>query len=89
MMTGYIWAVLWFVLAAYLFYMGFKRSKTFFIAAPFFVFLGGWALADIFLEQNLMEGIYGWIYRGVALVVLVIYLAVYFKYKRDGRGGAE
>ena len=82
MMTGYVWAVLWFILAAYLFYLAFKESRFFFIVAPFFIFLGGWALADELLDTDLMAGVWGWIYRGVALIVLIVYGVIYFVSKR-------
>ena len=85
MITGYIWAVLWFILAAYLFYLAFRESRLFFIIAPFFVFLGGWALADELLEVDLMGGVYGWIYRGVAVIVLIIYGVIFFNTKRKNR----
>ena len=84
MIPSYIYAVLWFVLAAYLIYIAIRETKFFFVPAAFFVFLGVWALVDIFVEPNLMSGVYGWIYRGVSLLVLIICAVWYFFKKKNG-----
>lgn len=84
MIPSYIYVILWYVLAAYLFYMAIKESKFFFLLAGFFIFLGTWALVDIFVDVDLMAGVYGWIYRGVAIVVLILCAVKYFKMKKGG-----
>ena len=84
MIPSYIYAVLWYILAAYLIYMAIKETRFFFVPAAFFVFLGTWALVDLFIEPDLMSGVYGWIYRGVALVVLIICTVWYFLKKKSG-----
>ena len=82
MISGYIYAALWFAIAGYLFYIAVKESRFFFIIAPFFVFLGVWALVDELIETDLMGGIYGWIYRGVALIMLIICGVRYYLAKK-------
>ena len=84
MIPSYLYVILWYVLAAYLIYQGVKENRFFFIPAVFFIFLGSWALADIFVEADLMNGVYGWIYRGVAVVVLIICALKYFQSKKSG-----
>ena len=83
MISGYIFAAAWFLLAGYLFYAGFKESKFFFFLSAFFVFLGIWALLDELLEADLMDGAFGWIYRGVALVILIVTVVYYYRSKKN------
>ena len=82
MITGWVYAALWFVIAGYFFYLAVRESRFFFFIAPFFVFLGAWALADELMAADLMGGVFGWIYRGVGVVALVICLVKYFTLKR-------
>jgi len=83
MISGYIYAAVWFILAAYLFYVGIKENRFFLIVAPFFVFLGGWALADELTAVDLMSGAYGWIYRGVAILMLIICALKYYLHRKN------
>ena len=83
MITGWVYAVLWFVIAAYFFYLAVKEDRFFFFLAPFFVFLGAWALADELMTVDLMSGVYGWIYRGVGIVMLVICLIKHYLHKKN------
>ena len=82
MILDYLFAGLWFILAVYLFIMACKGHRFLFIVAPFFLFLGGWALANALTAVDLMDGVYGWIYRGVAILMLIICGIRYYFYKR-------
>ena len=84
MIPSYIYVILWYLLAAYLIYMAVKVNRFFFLPSGFFVFLGTWALVDLFVEPDLMTGVYGWIYRGVALAVLIICAVWYYLSKKRG-----
>ena len=84
MISGYIYAAVWFILAAYLFYVAVKESRFFFIVAPFFVFLGVWALANELVETDLMSGVYGWIYRGTAMIMLIVCAVKYYLTRKGG-----
>ena len=79
-MTGWLTVIVWFLLAAYLIYSCIRRYRTpiMYILSAFMVFLGVWELIDVLTEVNMKAGVYGWIYRGVALVVLVLCLIWYF-----------
>ena len=83
MIPSYIYVVLWYVLAAYLLYIAIKEDKFFFIPAAFFVFLGTWALVNNLIEADLMSGVYGWIYRGVAVLALISCAVKYFLSKKN------
>lgn len=83
MISGYLYAAVWFVLAVYLFSVAVRESRFFFLLSAFFVFLGVWALVDELIEPDLMAGVYGWIYRGTAIVVLIICIVRYYFYKKN------
>ena len=82
---GYLYTVVWLLIAGYMLYFGLRRNRTpiIFILSGFLVFLAGWELVDTISELNLKTGMYGWIYRGVALVVLVICLIWMFRGRRE------
>lgn len=79
-MTGYIYTAVWLLLAAYMIYVTVKRYRTpiMFILSGFMVFLAVWELVNVLTPVDLKAGVYGWVYRGVALVVLVLCLVWYF-----------
>lgn len=84
MISPYIYIVLWYLLAAYLFYMALRESRFFFILSGFFIFLGTWALVDVLIDTDLMAGVYGWIYRITAIVVLILCFLKYYFSKKQG-----
>lgn len=81
--TGYIYSAMWLIIAVYLFFTAIKESKFFFLLSGFFLFLSGWYLADeLITTVDLFSGVYSWIFRGVALAVLVISAIAYLKYRK-------
>ena len=81
---GWLYTVVWFLIAGYILYTYItrERSPILLILSGFLVFLGVWELIDVFNEANMKAGVYGWIYRGVALVVLVACLIWMFISRR-------
>ena len=79
-MIGYLYTAVWFLIAAYLIYTAIARYRKpiLFLLSGFVVFLGIWELVNIFTEFDMKSGVYGWIYRGVAGVVLIMCLIWYF-----------
>ncbi|MBQ9679138.1 MAG: hypothetical protein IJV48_00435 [Ruminococcus sp.] len=77
---GYVYTVVWFLLAAYLIYSAVKRYRMpiMYILSGFMVFLGVWELINTLSPIDLKSGVYGWIYRGVAAVILILCLIWYF-----------
>ena len=77
---GWMYTAVWFLIAAYLIYTAIARYRTaiVWVLAGFMVFLGVWELVNTLIDIDLKSGVYGWIYRGVALVVLVLCLIWYF-----------
>ncbi len=84
MISSYLYVVLWYVLALYLLYIAVKYDRFFFVPAAFFVFLGTWALVNNLTETDLMSGVYGWIYRGVAILALILCAVKYYLSKKSG-----
>lgn len=81
--SGYIYAALWLIIAVYLFYQAFKETKFLFFLSGFFLFLSGWYLCDELLTDiNMFEGVYSLVFRGIAVVVLVVCAIKYLSYRK-------
>ena len=80
--TGYVYAAMWLILAVYMFYLAFKHSKFLFVLSGFFLFSAVWQLTDKLIETNLFAPPYSYIYRGVAVVVLIACIVVYSKIRK-------
>ncbi len=76
---AYVYTGIWFLVGLILITRMGKENKIFYAAGGFFLFLGGWWLADILLEADLMAGPWSWVLRGVSAVMLVILGAFYMK----------
>lgn len=88
--TGYVYAATFLIIAVYLFIQAFKNHKILFLLSAYFLFMGGWYLTNELLTGiNLFEGMYSWIFRGVALVVLIICAIVYVIYQRNKQDDTE
>lgn len=83
MATGYLFTALWFILAVYLFVMAVRQYRILFLLSGFMAFLGVWELLDTLSEADMKSGVYGWIYRGVAAVVLIICIIWYYLHTRN------
>lgn len=81
--TGYVYAAMWLILAVYMFYLAFKHSKFLFVLSGFFLFSFVWQLTDKLIETNLFAPPYSFIYRGVAIVVLIVCIVVYSKLRKE------
>ncbi len=82
--SGYIYSAVWLIIAIYLFVQAFKETKFLFFLSSFFLFLSGWYFAnEILTSVNLFEGVYSWIFRGVAIVVLIVCAVAYLKYRKN------
>lgn len=78
--SGYVYSALWFILAIYTFYHAVKNYRFLFLISGFFVFMGGWYLADELLTGiDLFSGVYGYIYKGVAIAVLIVCVVIYLR----------
>lgn len=81
---GWLYTVVWFAIAVYLFVMALRENRFLFVLSGFMVFLGVWELINTLTEVDMKSGTYGWIYRGVAAVVLVGCLIWYYWRRNKG-----
>lgn len=86
---GYIYTALWFVLAILLFVKFRKESRIIYVLCAYFLYAGGWWLANQLLEVDLMAGVYGWVFRGISVVMLVMLAVVYISEKRSHTASAS
>lgn len=82
----YVYAVMWFLIGLILIWRMRKENRVFIFAGGIFLFMGAWWLADALMPQiDLFTGAYGWIFRGVMAVALIVTVLVFFRQKkRDG-----
>lgn len=76
----YLYTALWFLIAIILFVF-FRREGRLIVVSIFtFLFMGCWRLANILItDVDLMNGIYGWIFKGVVLAALVVGIIFYMR----------
>lgn len=82
----YVYAVMWFVMAMMLIFKFSKENKIFYLAGALFLIFGFWWLFDALLPNvNLFAGMYGWIFKGIIAVVLVIIAIFYINYRKNNK----
>lgn len=81
---GYLYAAVWLLIAGYLLFTAIRRNRTpiLFVLSGFMVFMAVWEFIDTVSPADMKSGAYGWIYRGVALVALLICLIWFFMSRR-------
>ena len=79
---GYVYSAMWFVIAIILVVRFRKENKAVWGIAGYFAFMGCWWLADQMITVDLLNGIYGWIFRGISAVMIAVFIAVYFHEKQ-------
>ncbi len=81
---GYVYAVLWFAVGMILVFKMGKENKAFFAVGGFFFFWGIWQTLNEILTVDMYVGIYGWIFKGTALLALILcVLVVYGERKKS------
>lgn len=86
----YFYAGLWFLVGLMLIFSFSKENKVFIPAGIFFLFLGGWWLANALLpEVDLFAGGYGIALRVISLVALGGLGFVFVKEYRKGEKAAK
>lgn len=86
----YVYAGMWLIIGLLLIFRFGRENKIFYAAGGFFIFMGGWWLVDALIETDLFTGVWGWIFRGVMAVALILMcLAYYRSRKEDKRNNAK
>lgn len=84
----YIYAVMMLAAGLILIFSLSKENKVFYVAGGYFLFLGGWWLADGLLpEADLFAGGWGIAFKVITALVLVVLVAVFVKEYRKKGGG--
>lgn len=79
---GFVYAGLWLVLAALLFFRFRSQSKVVYLLTIYFLFLSIWWAVNEFISVDILNGFYGWILRGVSAVMLGLCLVVYYSERK-------
>ena len=79
---GYVYAGMWFIIAIILIVRFRKESKVIYVLSAYFAVMGCWWLVNEFVSIDLLNGTYGWILRGVSVVVLVSAVIAYYMEKK-------
>lgn len=80
-----VYIILWGVMALYCYAMAHKVSNILYIAGVFFTFMFGWNLVNYIIPTDLMTGMYGWIYRGIAIAFLTVIVILYALMKKNNK----
>lgn len=78
----YVYAGLWLICGLLLLFRFGKESRVFYALGGFFLFLGAWWLANIFLPVNLFEGAWLWVLRGLSACALALAVYGYYAEKK-------
>lgn len=77
---GYFYAVMWLIVGLLLIFKISKENKIFYLLGAYFIYMGAWWGVNEYLpEVNLFDGVYGWIFKGISFVILVIIVVFYVK----------
>jgi len=81
----YVYAAMWFIVGLILIFRMGRENRIFYAAGAFFLFLGGWWLADAINPMNLLTGPWSMILRGVTAVALVLMCVAFFKENKKNK----
>ena len=85
MFLDIVYVVVWGIMTGYCFYSAHKVHNILYLAGVFFLFLFGWNLVDLILPVDLMTGITGWVFRGISLLFLLVFLGYYIKLRKSNK----
>ena len=77
---GYFYAVMWLIAGLLLIFTVSKENKIFYFLGAYFLFMGSWwGINEYLHDVNLFDGVYGWVFRGISAIVLIIIIVFYIK----------
>ncbi len=74
---GYVYSGLWFLIAILLFVRFRGEGKVVYVLSGYFVIMGIWWLINQMVQIDLMSGVYGWVFRGISALMLVVLVVTY------------
>ncbi len=89
--TEYAYAALWLLSGLLLIFRFGRENKVFYALGAFFLLLGAWWLADIFVPEDLFAGVWVWVLRvlGAGALLLAVYAYYGEKKKADKKKALE
>ena len=81
-MEAYVYMALWFICGILMIFRFGKENMIFYWLGAFFLFMGGWWLADILLPVDLFQGPWPWVLRGVSVCALAAAIWAYYNEKK-------
>lgn len=81
-MMSYLYAAMFGLIGLLLIFRLGKENKLFYLAGSAFIFMGGWWFIKEYFKLDLFHGAWGWIFRGMMAVLLVIFLVAYFRERK-------
>ena len=79
---AYVYAGMFFLAALILIFRLGKENKIFYFTGGLFLFMSAWWLLDELLQVDLFHGTWGWVFRGVIAVAVVIIGLTYCKERK-------
>lgn len=79
---AYVYAGMFFLAALILIFRLGKENKIFYFTGGLFLFMSAWWLLDELLQVDLFHGTWGWVFRGVIAVAVVIIGLTYWKERK-------
>lgn len=77
-----VYVVMWGLIAVYCFYSAHKLSPVLYLLGVFFVFMFAWYLINNLIPTDLFSGVYGIVFRCVALAFLIALIVIYIVIKK-------
>ena len=81
----YVYAGLWLVVGLLLIFRFGKEYKLFYAVGAFFLFMAAWWGYGAGTGTEMIEGTRGWVFRGIALVVLIALVPIFVRRMRRER----
>ena len=72
-----VYSVMWLLIAVILFSMGIKEHKIYMVFSVYFLFNSIWWGISFFTENDMFHGGFGWTFRGVTVIFLIIGIIYY------------
>lgn len=79
---NYMYAIMWVLVAAFLFYFAVKEHKILFVFSAYFAYLGIWWFLNELLAVDLFAGVYLIVFRVIAVVAVVFTVIIYIVQKK-------
>ena len=81
----YVYAGMWFIVGLILIFRMGRENRIFYVAGAFFLFLGGWWLADAMIPANLFAGGWSIVLRVITAIALVLMCVAFFKENKKNK----